>query len=184
VAVPGGDRRRAPPELTARAGARLAAAARVARGRSDLPGEIGFLDRALALLGTDSAPGACLLPALVSTLEESGESARAEELARTALARSAALGLPGVGAVAAIEQQRIRLSRHPETFDVAAAVAVVAEATETLRDLGDELGLARATYLMADLAWLMGDPVASYDHAERMLAHARRAASGFDVATR
>ena len=36
---------------------------------------------------------------------------------------------------------------------------------------------------MADLAWLMGDPDASYAHAERMLGHARRAQSGFDVAT-
>ena len=62
-------------------------------------------------------------------------------------------------------------------------MAVVEQASETLRELGDELGLARAAYLMSDLAWLMGDPVASYAHAERMLSHARRAGSGFDVAT-
>ena len=37
-------------ELLRRAGDRLAAAARVARGRGDLLGEIGFLDRAVALL--------------------------------------------------------------------------------------------------------------------------------------
>src|SRR5262249_5152127 len=37
----------APPALAARAGRRLAAAARIARGRGDLPGEIGFLDRAV-----------------------------------------------------------------------------------------------------------------------------------------
>ena len=96
---------------------------------------------------------------------------------------SAALGLPGVGARSAIERERIRLYRHPESFDVPAAVAVVEQATETLRELGDELGLARAAYLMSDLAWLMGDPVASYAHAERMLSHARRAGSGFEAAT-
>ena len=155
----------------------------MARGRGDLPGEIGFLDRAVALLGPDSEPGAELLPALVSALVEAGASARAEALARRALAAAAALGLPRVGAWAAIEQERIRLSRHPEAFDVAAAVVVVERAEATLRALGDELGLARAAYLLADLAWLTGDPVAAYAHAERMLGHARRAASGFDVAT-
>ena len=36
---------------------------------------------------------------------------------------------------------------------------------------------------MSDLAWLTGDPVASYAHAERMLGHARRAGSAFDAAT-
>ena len=87
------------------------------------------------------------------------------------------------GARSAIERERIRLWCHPESFDVAAAVAVVEHASETLRDGGDELGLARAAYLMSDLTWLMGDPVVSYADAERMLAHARRAGSGFDVAT-
>ena len=76
------------------------------------------------------------------------------------MATSAALGLPRVGARSAIERERIRLYRHPESFDVAAAVAVVEQRLETLRDAGDELGLARAAYLMSDLAWLMGDPVA------------------------
>ena len=58
----GGD---APPELAARAGSRLAAAAAVAHGRGDLAGEIGFLDRAVALLGDDGrwarscCPGSC-----------------------------------------------------------------------------------------------------------------------------
>jgi DNA-binding SARP family transcriptional activator len=172
-----------PPALASRAGRRLAAAARIARGRGDLPGEIGFLDRAVALLGTDSEQGAELLPELVSALVEAGLSARAEVLAERAVATAAALGLPRVGAWSAIERERIRLSRHPETFDVAAAVAVVEQATRTLAELRDDLGLARAWYLMADLAWLLGDPEASYLHAQRMLDHARTGGSGFDVAT-
>ena len=65
--------------------------------------------------------GAELLPELVSALVEAGASARAEELAQRAMATSAALGLPRVGAWAAIERERIRLSRYPETFDVPAA---------------------------------------------------------------
>jgi DNA-binding SARP family transcriptional activator len=170
-------------ELAARAAGRLAAAAQVARGRGDLPGEIGFLDRAVGLLGTEREEGAGLLPALVSALFEAGSSGRAEELADRAVSASASLGLPGVGARAAIERERIRLSGHPESFEVAAAVAVVEDASETLRGLGDDLGLARAAYLMSDLAWLVGDPVESYTQAERMVTHARRVGSGFDVAT-
>ena len=127
--------------------------------------------------------GVALLPALVSALSEAGSSDRAEELAGRAVSTSALLGLPGVGARSAIERERIRLYRRPESFDVTAAVAVVGRAAETLRGLGDELGLSRADYLMCDLTWLMGDPVASYAHAEQMLSHARRAGSGFDVAT-
>jgi tetratricopeptide (TPR) repeat protein len=167
----------------ARAGRRLEGAARVARGRGDLLGEIGFLDRAIALLGTEQEQGAALLPTLVSALTDAGSSQRAEELADRAVSTSASLHLPNVGARSAIERERIRLWCHPDSFDVAAAVAIVKHASQTLGRAGDEIGLARAAYLMSDLTWLMGDPVASYADAERMLAHARRAGSGFDVAT-
>jgi tetratricopeptide (TPR) repeat protein len=169
--------------LASVAGARLAAAARVARLRGDLPGEIGFLDRAVALFGSDHEDGAELLPTLIAALIEAGDSARAEALAQQALATSAALGLPGLEARAAIERERIRLYRRPESFDVRPAMAVVEHASRTLRDRGDTLGLARANYLLADLTWLLGDAVATYSHCKRMLAHARRAESGVDIAS-
>ncbi len=170
-------------ELALRASTRLAAAARVARSRGDLLGEIGFLDRAVALVGTEARQGVALLPLLASALSEAASSDRAEEIADRAVARSVALDLPEIGAQAAVERERIRFYRYPETFDVGAAERVVEDAVRTLAGLGDELGLARAAYLMSDLAWLRGDPVGSCANAERMLAHARRAGSGFDVAT-
>ncbi len=64
--------------------------------------------------------GAALLPMLAVGALRGGR-LRACRGAR-AIARwpaSAALGLAGVGARAAIERERIRLYRHPETFDVA-----------------------------------------------------------------
>jgi len=170
-------------EMARRAGHRLAAAAHVAHGRGDLPGEIGFLDRAVALLGLEREEGIELLPALVSALFEAGSFDRAEEAAELAVSASASLGLPRVQARAAVERERIRLCCHPETFRVETAVVVAEQAEQTLRGLGDELGLARAAYLMADLSWLQGDVVTSSAHGERMLAHARRAGSGFDAAT-
>ena len=176
----GGD---APPALAARAGRRLAAAADAAHGRGDLAGEVGFLDRAVALLGDETPEGAALLPSLISALFESGASDRAEALTDRAVAVSAALGLEGVHARACIEREHIRLSCHPETFSPERSVAAVTEAAGTLRALGDELGLARAAYLRSDLSWLIGDPVGSYAHAEEMLILARRAGSDFDAAT-
>jgi DNA-binding SARP family transcriptional activator len=173
----------APPALAARAGARLAAAAAAAHGRGDLSGEVGFLDRAVALLGDDTPEGAELLPGLVSALFESGSSDRAEALADRAVSVSASLGLTRVHARARIEREHIRLSCHPETFRPERSIGVVAEAADTLRALGDELGLARAAYLKSDLSWLIGDPVSSYASAEEMLLLARRAGSDFDAAT-
>jgi DNA-binding SARP family transcriptional activator len=172
-----------PAPLAAEAGRRLAAAAHVARSRGDLPGEIGFLERSVTLFDPDRKEGAELLPTLVAALIETGDSARAEQLAQRAVSTSAALGLPGVDARATIERERIRLYRHPDSFDVPAAVAVVERASRTLRARGDELGLARADYLMADLVWLRGDTEASYAYAKRMLTHAREAQSGLDIAT-
>ncbi len=173
----------APAELVSHAGRRLASAAAVARGRGDVPSEIGFLERALALLGTDREEGAVLLPAVVTAVVEAGSTARAEQLADLAVAAGTALALPHVGARAAIERERIRLFAHPDSFDVHAALAVVGRVSPTLADVGDELGLARAAYLMTDLTWLLGDLEAANEHAARMIAHAGRAGSGFDVAT-
>ena len=170
-------------ELAARAGRHLAAAARVAHAQGDLPGEIGFLERSLRLLGYEREEGVELLPALVSALFEAGSFDRAEEVAELAVSASASVGLPRVQARAAVERERIYLARRPETFRVETAVLVAGQAARTLRELGDHLGLARTAYLMSDLSWLQGDVVASSAHAERMLAHARRAGSGFDAAT-
>ena len=173
----------APHAMTARAGRRLAAAAEAAHGRGDLAGEVGFLDRAVTLLGSGSPEGAELLPFLVSALFESGESDRAEALADHAVSVSGSLGLARVHARARIEREHIRLSCHPETFRPELSATVVAEAAQTLRALGDEHGLARAAYLRCDLSWLIGDPMRSYVHAEEMLMLARRAGSDFDAAT-
>ena len=153
----GGD---APPALAARAGRRLAAAADAAHGRGDLAGEVEFLNRAIALLGDESPEGAELSqPHLRPVRVGCVRSGRA--LTDRAVTVSAALGLEGVHARACIEREHIRLSCHPETFRPERSVAAVTEAADTLRALGDELGLARAAYLRSDLSWLIGDPVGS-----------------------
>ena len=162
-----------------RGGARGARPRRPA-GRDRLPRPRRRAARRRAGAGRRAAAGAG-----VGALRDGRHPSRAEGLADRAVATSAALGPPR-------RRERGRRSSasasgstcHPESFDVPAAMAVVE------RGLGDaprrgrrRSGVARAAYLMADLAWLMGDLVGSYAHAERMLVHARRAGSGFDIAT-
>ena len=124
-----------PAELLARAGAgsRRRRAWRAARG--DLPGEIGFLDRAVALLGTDREQGAALLPALVSALVGGGRLAprrgargpggvdERRARPRRARARDRRSSASGSGSRAT-----------PRASTWRRAVAVVEHASATLRD--------------------------------------------------
>ena len=169
-------------DLAGRAGQRLAEAARQAHRRGDLSGEIGFLDRAVELFGPDEPAAAELLPALGSALSEAGTFDQAAEVAERAVELGERLGLPLVRWRAMVEGERLRLYRHPESVDVGATTAVAEAASAALRELGDDLGLSRASYLMCDLAWTTGRIEASFEHAERAVEYARRAGIGFEVA--
>ena len=169
-------------DLAARAGRRLVEAARQAHQRGDLSGEIGFLDRAVELLGPDGPATAELLPALGSALSEAGTFDQAAEVAARAVELGERLGLPLVRWRGMVDGERLRLYRHPESVDVAATVAVADAAGSALRELDDDLGLSRVSYLMCDLAWTVGHTEASFEHAERAVEHARRAGIGFEVA--
>ena len=168
--------------LADRAGQRLAEAARQAHRRGDLSGEIGFLDRAVALLGRDEPAAAELLPALGSALTEAGTFDQAAAVAERAVELGEQLGLPLVRWRGVIEGERLRLYRHPESVDVSATIATAEVAAAALRELGDDLGLSRASYLMCDLAWTTGRIEASFEHAERAVEHAARVGIGFEVA--
>ena len=171
------------PALAGRAAARLAAAAVDAHRRGDLPGEIGLLSRATALLAGDDRARAELLPALAGALFEAGTLARGEAVAEEALALAGRLGLPLVRARAAVERERLRVFLNPETVDPEASLAVCRDAIGPLERMGDELGLARAHYLTCELVWLQGRSESGYRSAERVVRHARRAGSGFEIDT-
>ena len=81
-------------DLAVRAGQRLAEAARQAHRRGDLSGEIGFLDRAVELLGPGEPAAAELLPALGSALSEAGTFDQAADVAARAVELGERLGLP------------------------------------------------------------------------------------------
>ncbi|MDP9135487.1 MAG: hypothetical protein M3N56_11750, partial [Actinomycetota bacterium] len=181
-----GELGRAPPELeaiAARAAKRLAEAGSSAHRRGDLASEIAFLSRAIELLAGDDRARAELLPELAAALFEAGTLERTTEVAETALALGKRLGLARVRWRAAIELERLHAFRHPETMDPDASLAVGRQAVAALGRLGDDLGLARAHFLISELVWLKGSSEAASHNAERILHHARRAGSGFEIDT-
>ena len=145
---PRGSRR----SRTGRRGALADAAAKVHR-RGDLPSEIAFLERALALLAPGDGARAELLPAMGVALFEASSLERAERVADEAVAA-------GIGSRAPARRGRARSAcaayRHPESVDPAASLVVAEDAAVALEALGDDVGVARARYLMCELAWLQG----------------------------
>ena len=158
-------------DLAHRAAARLAAAAHEVHGRGDLPSEIAFLERALALLAPGDGARAELLPAMGVALFEAGSLERAEEVADEAVgADRDRVRLRGE-----VERQRMRAYRHPESVDPSASLIVAEDAAMALEALGDDVGVARARYLMCELAWLQGRSERGLREARDALRFARRA---------
>ena len=84
---------------------------------------------------------------------------------------------------AAVERERLLAFRQPDVVDPDASLAVARRAVAALRALGDDLGLARAYTLWCEALWLKGSPGAGYRKAARVVHHARRARSGFEIDT-
>ena len=168
-------------DLAARARDALAAAARTAHRRGDLPGEIGLLERAVGLDRGPPAERAELLAALAAALFAAGSFDRASEVADEAVDAGRAGDSPRAHSRALVERERLRVYQGQAGLDVRRSMQIVDSALETLRALGDDLGTARAHYLRCELVWMGGDPEAGYASAERMLDAARRAGSGFEA---
>ncbi len=168
--------------LAARARTALATAARTAHRSGDLPGEIALLDRASGLPGAGGAERCELLPLLAAALFAAGSFDRATTVADEAVRLGGELGLERARVRGLVERERLRVYQGQATLDVAASLRAVDSVLATLERLGDDLGIARAHYLRAELAWMQGDPEAGGASAERMLEHGRRAGSGFEAA--
>ena len=123
------------------------------------------------------------MPALAAALFDAGTLERAWEVAATASELGIRSGLARVRWRSAVELERLRVFRHPDKTDPDASLAVCRRAIAALTGLDDDLGLARAHFLACELVWLQGRSEAGYQHAERVLHHARRAGSGFEIDT-
>jgi DNA-binding SARP family transcriptional activator len=150
-----------------------AAAARVHR-LGDLPSEIAFLERALALLEPGDRARDELLPAMGTALFEVSSLERAERVAEEA----AASAIDRVRLRGEVERARMAAYRHPEAVDLAAALAVAQDAAVALERLGDDVGVARARCLMCELAWMQGASERGLAEARTALRFARRDPAG------
>ena len=169
--VPGDERARA---LAAEAGSVLAAAARRALGREDVPAAVGIFERALALLRIDDRRRAGFLTELGSAAIRAGEWERARALLEDAVETSRLLGDRGSEIRAAIELQWQRSYIEPDTAadeDRRVAESLIPE----LEELDDRLGLAKAWWLLSEAHAIAGRWGKRTDALERAIHYARQA---------
>jgi DNA-binding SARP family transcriptional activator/tetratricopeptide (TPR) repeat protein len=160
--------------LAAQAAERLAAAARAALTRSDLPAGARLLERAVALLPLQDATRSALLPTLGLALLESGRLADADRILGEAIERASAGNDPRLAARARVEQQFLWLQAEPRK-GIERARRVAGAALGILGEHGDDLGLCRAWCLRAKIAWTEGLVAAADEAWRRAAEHARRA---------
>jgi DNA-binding SARP family transcriptional activator/tetratricopeptide (TPR) repeat protein len=160
--------------LAARAAELLAAAARGALTRGDLPAGAGLLERVVSLLPPDDPARSSLLPTLGAALLESGRLEDADRILGEAIERAEAAGDPRLEARARVERQFLRLQTEPGA-GVAQARRVADAALAVVGGHGDDLGQCRAWCLRASIGWTEGRIAAADDAWRRAAEHARRA---------
>jgi class 3 adenylate cyclase/tetratricopeptide (TPR) repeat protein len=158
--------------LAARAAERLAAAGRRALVRHDMPAAAALLGRAAALPAPDEGRRLGLLPDLGVALRETGRLLDADVVLAEAVDGAAAMGDQALAARAEIERSLVRLFTGDELDDLQ---RVGEHAIGVFAGAADDLGVARAWYLLAQTHWLRchyGEVQATL---ERAIAHAQRA---------
>ena len=158
-------------ELARRAGDLVGRAGRRAARRGDVPAAVSLLERALAVAG-ESAP---LLDELGTALTRAGEFARAEEAVQRATTAARAAGDRVVELRATVQHQFIR-SFASESREAAENARVAESVLPELERLDDQLGLAKAWWLLSETAVIEARWSDRAEALERALEHARRAA--------
>jgi class 3 adenylate cyclase len=163
--------------LGVRAGEGLATAGRRALRRGDARAAVNLLGRAAALFPEDDRRRLELLPEYASALIRAGELALADGVLAEAVERTTAAGDERVRLRALVEREFIRGWTHPEA-GIEGLVRVGNEAIAGLEPLGDDVGLAKAWWLVSEADSVAGHWQQRADALERALAHARRGGSG------
>ena len=164
-----------------RAAAHLATAGRRALARGDIAAAVTLLERSASLLPAGAPARAALLPDLSEALMETGELARAHELLAEAIASAEAAGDGGLRSHATIVRLSLMESTDPKGWSEV-ALAELERVIPVFEDLHDDLGLARAWRLSADVHWTRSRYGAADGALERAIEHARRAGAGWEEA--
>jgi tetratricopeptide (TPR) repeat protein len=168
--VPHDDETRA---LALEAGGLLADAGRRALAREDVPAAVVMFERALALLPEDDRGRSDLLTRLGSAAMRAGEWDRARTLLDEAIGSAKRDHDRRSELRALIELQWQRSYTEPEGAvddDRRVAEAAIPE----LEGMGDDLGLAKAWWLLSESHLIAGRWAARTDALERAIFHARR----------
>jgi class 3 adenylate cyclase/tetratricopeptide (TPR) repeat protein len=161
-------------ELARRAAQRLAAAARRATARIDLPAAANLLGRATTLVSRDEPIYPQLLWELGVALNRLGDDARAERVLSEAVERASVSGDARLAPRARLDLLFARL--HTGASGVIERIPVEVRAlVPVLEGLGDDLGLSKAWQLLAARHWLVCEFEATRQPLDRALLYARRA---------
>jgi class 3 adenylate cyclase/tetratricopeptide (TPR) repeat protein len=159
--------------LALRAGRLLGSAGRRALARSDMAAAEGLLVRTAALLPAADPERIEHLIGLSVALRELGVFDRAAIVNAEAVALATAEGLRGLEARARLNASFLRLYTHPAGTEE--LVATAREALPVLEELGDDVGLAQALWLIAVSDWNRCHVGQAERNGERALVHAERA---------
>jgi class 3 adenylate cyclase/tetratricopeptide (TPR) repeat protein len=160
---------------------RLSAAGRRALARGDVAAAVTLLDRAASVGHADRRAHAAILPDLGEALMEAGDLGRADAVLDTAAREAASLGDPGLRGHAAIVRLLLMESTDPKRRSEV-ALRELDTVIPVFQELGDDLGLARAWRLAADVHWTRARYAAADEAFERAIEHARRAEVGWEEA--
>ncbi len=169
-----GQRSEAVDALSADAGRALSVAGRRAFAMGDLPAAMSLVERGVGLLPPDASDRPALLAELGNALMKSGEFNRARTTLDEALAEARASADRTSELRVTIDMQFLRSFTDP-TPAAAENIRVAERLIPELERLGDELGLARAWWLVSESHVIASRWDARAESLERALEHARRA---------
>ena len=164
-------------ELARRAAERLAAAARSAYARGDLPAAVNLLSRAARLADEEAPERPELLADLAEALRETGDFKRAEAVLAEVSDTAAASGDRALETYAHVNRLRLQVAADPE-IKADELEREARRAAEVFEELGDEHRLAKAWELLAWALWLRCRAAATEDALGRAIEYARRTGDG------
>ena len=151
--------------------------------RGDLPATVKLLDHVLSLLPEDGRARLELLLDLGFTLFAAGsELERTDAVLAEAIQLARDLEDRRLEWRAVVLRSHVQTSAEPERRDVEDVLREALEATAVFEQEGDDIGLARACFLLVDAWWMKGEAAKATEAAERALALGQRAGSHRDTA--
>jgi class 3 adenylate cyclase/tetratricopeptide (TPR) repeat protein len=155
----------------------LAGAGRRALARGDVSAAVNLLSRAHEVVPPNDPRRAAIAPDLAEAVMETGDLQHAEGL----LAEATSSGDRGLEAHAQVVSLVLREFTEPERRSEE-ALRLLEGVTPVFEELGDDLGLARALRLMADIHWTRGRYSDVDALLERAIEHAAKAGASAEQA--